>query len=83
MTFSDDISRKPWKSGSDQTIWNVTKFVIYIASAKILTSLPLRFRKAERVWCGGAPEPHWSTRYNGVTPRKTKEFLKSPCFFRS
>ena len=24
-----------------------------------------------------------SLRRNGVTPSKTKEFLKSPCFFRS
>ena len=30
-----------------------------------LGKVPLRFRKAVRVWCDG----------------KTKEFLKSPCFF--
>ena len=45
--------------------------------------LPLRFKKAERVWCGGAPSTHWATCNNGVTPSKSKEFLESPCFFRS
>ena len=45
--------------------------------------LPLRFRKAGRVWCGGAWETHWATYQNGVTPSKTKKFLKSPCFLRS
>ena len=45
--------------------------------------LPLRFRKAGRVWCGGAREPHWATCHNGVTPSKTKEVLKYSCFLRS
>ena len=44
--------------------------------------LPLRLRKAGRVWCGGAGETHWVTCHNGVTPSKTKKFLKSHCFFR-
>ena len=48
-----------------------------------LLILPLRFRKAETVWCGGARETHWATCHNLVTPSKTKESLKSPCFFRS
>ena len=39
--------------------------------------LPLRFRKAGKVWCGGAQETHWATCHNGVTPSETKEFLKS------
>ena len=34
--------------------------------------IPLRLRKAGRVWCGGARETHLA-----------KESLKSPCFFRS
>ena len=42
--------------------------------------LPLRFRKAGRVWLGGARETHSATCHNGVTPSRTKEFLKSPCF---
>ena len=45
--------------------------------------LPLRFRKAGRVWCGGARETHWATCHNEVTSCKTKEFLKSLSFFRS
>ena len=45
--------------------------------------LPWGFRKAGMVWCGGARETHWATCHNGVTPSKTKEFLKSPRFFRS
>ena len=43
--------------------------------------IPLRFGKVGRVWCGGARETHWATCCNEVTPSKTKEFLKSPCFF--
>ena len=31
--------------------------------------------------CDGARETHWTTCHNGVTPSKTKEFLKSPRFF--
>ena len=42
--------------------------------------IPLRFRKAGRLWCGGARETHWATCHNRVTPSKTKEFLESPCF---
>ena len=38
--------------------------------------LPLRLRKA-----GGTRETHWATCHNEVTRSKTKEFLKSPCFF--
>ena len=48
-----------------------------------LVNLPLRFRKARRVWCGGAREIHWATCHNRVTPSYTKEFLKSPRFLRS
>ena len=44
--------------------------------------LPLRFKKTGRVWCCGARETCWATCYNEVTPSKTKEFLKSPCFLR-
>ena len=32
--------------------------------------LSWRFRKAGRVWCGGARETHWATWHNGVTVRK-------------
>ena len=47
----------------------------------ILIFIPLRFRKAGRVLCGGARETHSATSHNIVTPRKTEEFLKSSCFF--
>ena len=49
----------------------------------ISNQLPLRFTKAVRFWCGGAQETHWATCHNGVTHSKTKEFLKSPRFFKS
>ena len=42
--------------------------------------IPLRYRKAGKVWCGGARETHRATYYNLVTPSKTKEFIKSSCF---
>ena len=45
--------------------------------------IPLRFRKAGRVWFGGARKTHWATRHYRETPSKTKEFLKSSCFLRS
>ena len=45
--------------------------------------VPVRFRIAGRLWCGGARATHWGTCQNRVTASKTKEFLKSPCFFRS
>ena len=44
--------------------------------------IPLRLRKAGRVCCCGAQETHWLC-HNEVTPSKTKDFLRSPCFFRS
>ena len=47
------------------------------------TLLPLRFRKAGRVWCGGARESHWATGHNRVTVSKTKQCFKSPCFSSS
>ena len=37
--------------------------------------IPLKFRKAGRVWCGGARETQLATCQNRVTPSKTKEFL--------
>ena len=42
--------------------------------------IPLSFKKAGRVWCGGAPETHWATCHNAVSSNKTKKFLKSPVF---
>ena len=48
-----------------------------------LKILPLRFKKAGRVWCCGARETHWATCHNGVTPIHTKDVPKSPRFFRS
>ena len=42
--------------------------------------LPFRLRKAGRMWCGGARGTHRATCHNEMTPRKSKEFLKSPCF---
>ena len=50
---------------------------------KVWNILPLKFIKAGSVWCGGARDTHWATYHKGVTSKKTKEFLKSPCFFRS
>ena len=38
--------------------------------------------KGGEVWCDGVRETHWATCHNWVTPSKTKEFLKSSCFFR-
>ena len=46
-------------------------------------NIPLRFRKAGRVCCGGARETQWVKCHNGVTPTKTKEFLKYSSFFKS
>ena len=48
---------------------------------KRFNNVPLKFRKAGRVWCGGARETHIATCHNGVTPSKSKEFLESPRFF--
>ena len=42
--------------------------------------IPLRFRKAGKVWFGGARETHCATCHNGMTPSEIEEFLKSPCF---
>ena len=47
-----------------------------------LILLPLRFWKTRKFWCGGARETHWATCHNRVTPSRSKEFLKCPCFFR-
>ena len=52
-------------------------------STQNIIILPLRFGNAGRVWFCGARETHSTTCHNEVTPRKTREFLKSPCFFRS
>ena len=45
--------------------------------------IPLRYRKAESVFCGGARGTRTLTSHRIVTSRKTKEFLKSPRFLRS
>ena len=42
--------------------------------------LPLRFKKAGRLWCGGVQGTQGATCHNRVTPSETKEFFKSPCF---
>ena len=42
--------------------------------------VPFRFRKAGKVWSGGARETHWATSHNGVTSSKTEEFFQSLCF---
>ena len=44
--------------------------------------IPLRFRKAGRVWLV-AHERHEATFLIMVTAIKMELFLKSPCFFRS
>ena len=46
-------------------------------------NIPLRFRKAGRMWCGGARETHWATCHNKVTVTKTKQSLKAPAFLSS
>ena len=55
-------------------------FIFFMVISGKTVKLPWRFRKAGRVWCGGARETHWATCYNEVTPSKTKEFLNSPFF---
>ena len=57
------------------------RFVSKLRS-KTMLFWPLGLRKAGRVWCDGTRETHWATCHDRVTPSKTKEFLKSPCFFR-
>ena len=42
--------------------------------------IPLSFKKAGRVLCGGARETHWATCHNRVTPTKTTEFSNLPAF---
>ena len=59
------------------------KFIKYKILSYLKFLLYLRFRKAGKLRCGSAREPHWAICHNRMTPRKTKEFLKSPCFFRS
>ena len=54
------------------------------ASCEIYQALlPLRFRKAGKVWCGGARETYWATCHNEVTVSKMKQSLRSPYFSRS
>ena len=52
---------------------------MYFLKIRVLIdfNLPLRFRKAGMVWCGGAREIQLTTSDKGVTPGKPKEFLKS------
>ena len=40
--------------------------------------LPLRYRKAGKLWFSGAQETYWDTCHNGVTLWKTKEFPNLP-----
>ena len=42
--------------------------------------IALRFRRAGRVWCGGARGTHWATCHNGVTVSKTKQSNRSSYF---
>ena len=74
--FISDLNRTP--KG------HVLKYILFGNVTLCLTNilLPLRLGKAERVWCGGARETHSATRHNEGTPSKTKELLKSPCFFK-
>ena len=52
-------------------------------SIKINMLLLYRLGLEKQEGCGVvARERRWVTCYNGVTPSKTKEFLKSPCFVR-
>ena len=64
-----------WVPGSDQ--------IFFVPTPGYTKNLPLRLRKAGRVLSRGARETHLATCHNKVTPSKTKEFLKSLCFFRS
>ena len=50
------------------------RFVKKIYSS-LVQLIPLRFRKAGRMWWGGAQKTHCAMCHNGVTPSKTKEFL--------
>ena len=44
-------------------------------------NIPVRFKKAGRVWCGGARKTHCATCHTEVTRSKTKDFLESPRFW--
>ena len=89
--------RKPWDNlgTNDKELYQIT--IIRCPGRKALNfvetghfaefrwsheKIPLKFRKAGRVWCGGARETHWVTCHNRVTSSKTKESLKSSCFSR-
>ena len=83
-----EIKNRPEKANTKSLGLAVPVFISQVFQAgsvivfdKIL--VPLRFWKAGRVWGGGARETKWATCHNKVTPSKTKEFLKSPRFFRS
>ena len=82
--------KMPWKLMMTMSLskwWAVVSaermFIFFMVISGKKVKLPSRFRKAGRVWCDGARETYWVTCRNGVTPCKTKEFLKSPWFFRS
>ena len=88
-----NISFKPWWNVFFQKMkfWLKIWFIYYMnkhpvdsffATEHNLATIKL-FKKTGRVRCGGSRETHWATCHNGVTSSKTKEFLKSSCFFKS
>ena len=61
-------------------MWRISIYEILGLDFSKKHTIPLRFRKAGRVWCGGARKTHRATCHDGVTPCKTKDFLNYPCF---
>ena len=60
-----------------------TKFLRLKKVSSAEQYIPLRYRKAARVWCDGARETHTATCHNRMTPCYPKELLKFPRFIRS
>ena len=71
--FGNEVSRS----------FEVTRITFLVISNNSFHNLPFRFRQAGRLRCGGARETHCATCHDGVASSKTKQFLKSSCFFRS
>ena len=71
--------------GSNLTLFFILENSKFLSCYKFcqINFIPLRLRKAGRVWCGGARDTHWVTFQNWLTVTKTKQSLRSSCFFRS
>ena len=65
-----------------ESVQDGLKFCLYQTKYILNKFVPLRLRKAGRVWCGGARETHLATYHREVTPSKIKDFLKCLPFFK-